>query len=212
MAFGPVLVQGRGLAGFIGAAVRGHPPTLVEDLHGGDGGAQLDLLTHQDIGDTIVVTVELDVVIDVDAGNLYSENSLTTRFSASRVLSSSIESECLTIILARVTTSADKRFLKSPEIGGNGPGTFILFKCALSASHHSTKRRTMERTSSSDHGTSFAELISFTKRDVGDFLQIQSRSVLCSLVQGIARRRTYFMSTATGSILAGWGRSRKACW
>ena len=39
----------------------------VEDLDGGRGQARVDVLVHERVGDGVVVAVELDVVVDVDA-------------------------------------------------------------------------------------------------------------------------------------------------
>jgi hypothetical protein len=43
------------------------PPPVVKDLDGGLGCTHVDLFLHELMGDTVVVLVELDVVVDVDA-------------------------------------------------------------------------------------------------------------------------------------------------
>ena len=50
--------------------VGGHAPALEEDLDGGGGVADLDLLADQLVGHAVEVAVDLDVVIDVDATRL----------------------------------------------------------------------------------------------------------------------------------------------
>src|SRR5262245_1204048 len=50
------------------SAMDGHPLTAVEDLDGGGGQAGVDLLVQERVGDGVVVAVDLDVVVDVDAG------------------------------------------------------------------------------------------------------------------------------------------------
>ena len=46
----------------------GHAFVAVQDFHRAGRDAQLDLLAHQSVGDRVVVAIELDVVVDVDAG------------------------------------------------------------------------------------------------------------------------------------------------
>ena len=49
-----------------GAQVGGDPLAVVETLDRGGGDAHLDLLLHQAVRDAVVVTVGVDVVVDVD--------------------------------------------------------------------------------------------------------------------------------------------------
>ena len=57
--------------------MRGHPLAPVQDLHDVFRVTDLDLLADQSIGDAVVVALELDVVIDVDAGFLPASQLIT---------------------------------------------------------------------------------------------------------------------------------------
>ena len=59
---------GRVLGAPTAPAVRGDPPALEKDLDDGGGEADLDALMQELIGDAVVVVVDGDVVVDVDAG------------------------------------------------------------------------------------------------------------------------------------------------
>jgi len=66
MALGPVLVYGGVVIGNEAADVRSDAMVVVENLNRGGREAGLDLLTLQLIGDAVVVTIDFDVVVDVD--------------------------------------------------------------------------------------------------------------------------------------------------
>src|SRR5205823_2713667 len=48
--------------------MRGDALAAVEDLDGGRGQARVDVFVDERVGDGVVMAVELDVIVDVDAG------------------------------------------------------------------------------------------------------------------------------------------------
>jgi hypothetical protein len=59
------------MAAFVGRApVTGDPFALREEFHDGGTEADVELLAHQGVGHGVVVPFHLDVVIDVDPGEL----------------------------------------------------------------------------------------------------------------------------------------------
>ena len=67
MALGSMLVDGRGFIGLAAAGMRSHALAAVEDLHRGQRRADLHHLPGQHVGHAVVVEVDLDVIVDVDA-------------------------------------------------------------------------------------------------------------------------------------------------
>jgi len=63
-----VLVLGDGLAAPATAQVGSDPIARVEDLHRGRRGADFHDMLHQSVRHTVKVSIEGDVVIDVDGG------------------------------------------------------------------------------------------------------------------------------------------------
>ena len=62
-----VLGQGGVAAGLVGTAVSGDAGAFVEALQRGGGDPQVELFSNQRMGYGVVVSLELDVVIDVHA-------------------------------------------------------------------------------------------------------------------------------------------------
>ena len=58
------------LMGQIASDMAGHPLALSEDLHGMGGKPDLEFLALQLMGHAVVVIVDIDVVVDVDGGDL----------------------------------------------------------------------------------------------------------------------------------------------
>ena len=46
----------------------GHPPIFEQDFHGGGCEPDIDLLLYELIGNTVVVVVNLDMIVDIDPG------------------------------------------------------------------------------------------------------------------------------------------------
>ena len=67
VALGTMLVDGSGFIGQGAADVRSHALATVEDLHRGQRRSDLHHLPGQHVGDAVVVEVDLDVIVDVDA-------------------------------------------------------------------------------------------------------------------------------------------------
>src|SRR5215813_14265387 len=68
---GHVIGQGGMAATAVGGAgVRGDAPVLVEDLDGRGGETGLHLARDERVRDAVVMAIDLDVIIDVDAGLL----------------------------------------------------------------------------------------------------------------------------------------------
>jgi hypothetical protein len=61
-------VNGGKAAGFVAADVTGDALSAVKDLDGQGGVTSLDLPVNQGIGRAVVMTIDLDVIVDVDAG------------------------------------------------------------------------------------------------------------------------------------------------
>src|SRR5712692_5335303 len=62
-------VCGRGVLAADGTPpMRGDALAAVEDLDGGRGQAGVDVFVDERVGDRVVVAVELDVIVDADAG------------------------------------------------------------------------------------------------------------------------------------------------
>ena len=62
-----MLVDGSGFIGQGAADVRSHALAAVKDLHRGQRRADLHHLPGQHVGHAVVVAVDLDVIVDVDA-------------------------------------------------------------------------------------------------------------------------------------------------
>lgn len=70
MRLGHVFGQGGMGSAPIAAGMTSHPAATGEDFHGGGGNAGLHLLPHQGMGHAVVMTVDFNVIIDVDAAAL----------------------------------------------------------------------------------------------------------------------------------------------
>ena len=68
MRFGPVGVDGRMFAALVTAGVTGHTLAAMEDLDGHRGVPHIDFAMKQRIWNAVVVVVDFDVVVDMDAG------------------------------------------------------------------------------------------------------------------------------------------------
>ena len=62
-----MLVDGGGFIGQEAADVRSHALAAVKDLDRGERRADFHHLPGQHVGHTVVVTIDLDVIVDVDA-------------------------------------------------------------------------------------------------------------------------------------------------
>ena len=63
----PMRIQRRVGACFVAARMRGHTLALMEDLDSHRGKACVELTMQQSIGNTVIVPVDLDVIVDIDA-------------------------------------------------------------------------------------------------------------------------------------------------
>ena len=69
MTFGTVLILGDGLTSPAIAQVGSDPVAFMKDLDRGRGGANFHDLLHQSVRHTVKVSIEGNVVIDVDGGS-----------------------------------------------------------------------------------------------------------------------------------------------
>jgi hypothetical protein len=67
VALGTMLVDGGGFIRQVAADARSHALATVKDLYRGQGRADLHQLPGQHVGHAVLVEVELDVIVDVDA-------------------------------------------------------------------------------------------------------------------------------------------------
>ena len=70
MRLGAMLVDCRLPIGFPTAHMRGHSLAAVEDLHRAVGQANFDSLADELVGNRVIVALDLNVVVDVDASRL----------------------------------------------------------------------------------------------------------------------------------------------
>src|SRR3974390_149330 len=67
MRLGPMGIQRRVGSCFVAARMRGHTLALVEDLDSHHGKAYVELTMQQSIGNAVIMPVDLDVIVDIDA-------------------------------------------------------------------------------------------------------------------------------------------------